>query len=249
MLARYKPSGRSKKATMDAIRAQRSAQSQAAYMIKRNPILRGNARTSSNWSGNYRYGRSSAELKFFDTAFNTTTPIAGTVGQLVTIPQDATQSGRVGKKIVVKAIVCNMTFRINGTGAAGTAGNDRIRVVLVLDKQANGAACDWSSVGNGVFATTGPDALRNLDNSHRFRVIKDWDVSMNATAGVSGAWQFNSKSFNYYTKCFIPIEYDNSVATGAIGSIRSNNLCILVCGLAADNCNVSGTVRVRYTDN
>jgi len=238
--------------TVAAIRAQRSAQAQAAYMIKRNPVLRGNARTSSNYSGNYRYGRSSnPELKFFDNAISTSTPTAGTVSnQLLTIPQDATQSGRVGRKIVVRKIVCNLTALINGTGTAAAIGSDRVRFVLVLDKQANGAACDWASVGNGVFTAANVDALRNLDNVQRFKIIKDWDLALNCTSGVSGAWNFQAKAINFVHNCAIPIEYDGSVTTGAIGSIRSNNLCLLVIGTTVNNgASLQGTIRIRYTDN
>lgn len=249
MLSRYKPSGGSKKATMDRIRSQRSAQTAAAYAIRRNPVLKGQVRSYSSYSGNYRYGGVTSELKFFDNTINVTTPAAGNVTQLLTIPQGVGQSERVGRRITVKAIVCNLTTYMNGTGVAAAIGMDRVRFVLVEDTQANGAACDWGTVSNGVFASASVDALRNLDNSARFRILKDWDLVLNCTAGVSGAWQYAAKSLNYYTKTNIKIEYDSSATTGAIGTIRSNNICLLAIGQTTTNgCNLSGTIRIRYSD-
>lgn len=225
---------------------------QAASIIRKTPALRGYARTSSSYTGGYRYGSGSAELKFFDNTLSinvSTTGAVPTGGQLCTIPQDATQSGRVGRKIIIRRIVCNLTAVFNVTGAAATVGGDRVRFVLVQDTQCNGAAADYNSLGNGVFATNGVDALRNLDNVSRFKILKNWDFSLNSTAGVSGAWAQVSRPMNAYISCNIPIEYDNSVTTGAIGSIRSNNIFLLSC-CAATNSGVSvvGNIRLRYLD-
>lgn len=245
----YKASGGSKKATMDAIRSQRSAQSQAAYMIKRNPVLRGQARSFSSYSGNYKYGARDSELKFFDNTPSFAFATAGAVVQLLTIPQGVGQSERVGRKIRVKSIVCNVSVYLNGTGAAAATGMDRIRFVLVQDMQANGAACDFGSVANGVFSSASVDALRNLDNVSRFKILKDWDMTLLSAAGVSGAWQYAAKAVNKYIKCDIPIEYDNSATTGAITTIRSNNICLLAINTVTNGgCALSGTIRIRYSD-
>lgn len=192
------------------------------------------------------------ELKFFDNTLAANLSTTGAVitgGQLLTIPQGVAQSERIGRKLVVKKIVWNLTFVLNVTGAAATVGCDRMRLMLVQDKQCNGAAATYSTVADGVLSANGVDALRNLDNIGRFNILKNWDIPLNSTAGVSGAWQQYAVCETGSVTCNIPIEYDNSVTTGAITSIRSNNIFILGC-CAATNSGVSvlGTVRIRYTD-
>jgi len=252
MVRKRSSSSPSSAAKRRAIVDQRSQMAQAAMIIRKTPALRGYARTSSSYTGGYRYGKSGAELKFFDNTMNfnfSTNGAIPTGGQLCTIPQDATQSGRVGRKIIIKKIVCNLTALINITGIAAVAGADRVRLVIVLDKQCNGAAADYNSLGNGVFNVNGVDALRNLDNVARFTILKDWDFALNCTAGVSGAWNYACKTLNTYISCNIPIEYDNSVTTGAIGSIRSNNIFLLACCGARDSgVTLQGQIRLRYLD-
>jgi len=145
----YKPSGyRSRKQTMDAIRAQRSAQSAAAAMIRRNPTLRGYARTGGSYTGRFKYGGKSAELKYFDNAisfnFDSTGEVPAT-GQLCTIPQGVAQTERVGRKITIKKIVAKLTITL--ATPTDAIGSDILRLALVQDTQANGAAATGTQAG------------------------------------------------------------------------------------------------------
>lgn len=199
-------------------------------------------------------GRASAlgpELKFFDNAisFNvdSTNEIPAT-GQLLTIPQDDTQSGRDGRKIVVKSLLFNGSA-IFSPGAGATASTNAC-MYLVQDKQANGAAATVADDNTGIFTASGSNAInavRCLANSNRFRILKKWAWSMNPGAGATTAYNIVHQHLNCFIKCSIPIEYDASVTTGAVGSIRSNNLFLVAGSQSADDLiTVTGTLRVRF---
>lgn len=195
------------------------------------------------------YGRfppSGNELKFFDTTVGSLFDATGEVlsgGQLCLIPQGVTESTRVGRKCVIKSIQARGV--ISFLPAAGTTGTDTVSLFLVLDKQANGAAAAFTDIFVGTNAVR---ALRNMANSSRFMIIKRWDIPMNSTAGVSGAYSNNKKIFRYYKRCNIPIEYSST--TGAITEIRSNNI-FLAGGSDTDLDDVTGIAanfRVRFSD-
>jgi len=245
----YKPSGYRAR-TMQAIRNQRSAQAAAAAMIRRNPTLRGYARSGGSYSGKYKYGGKSAELKFFDNAisfnFDSTGEVPAT-GQLCTIAQGVAQTQRVGRKITIKKIVAKLTITL--ATPTDAIGSDILRLALVQDTQTNGAAATFSGVG-GVFETDQVNALRNIDNTSRFRVLKDFRLQMNPTAGVSGAWVAVKKTCDFNINCNIPIIYDGSATTGAIDTIRSNNLFLVARGGATDDLYTCvGNIRLRFLDS
>jgi len=247
MLRKRSSTGPSPAAKRRAILDQRSQMAAAATIIRKSPALRGYARTAGDFRNVSR--AASGELKFFDNTFSDLITTTGTIKQLLTIPQDATQSGRVGRRINVRKIVYNLSFVYNVTGAASSIGCERVRFLIVHDKQCNGAAADWASVANGVMNVATPDALRNLDNVARFQVLADKDIVINSQAGVSGAWQQCSGIRNGVIPCNIPIEYDNSVATGAITSIRSSNIfAIAICQATTNGTSLLGQLRIRYTD-
>lgn len=173
--------------------------------------------------------------------FDTTGEVPAT-GQLNLIPQGVAESERVGRKVTIKSIMMHGTMT---AGVAGTGGQT-VRMLLVQDTQCNGAATTYATVMNGT--NTWP--FRNLDNIDRFRVLKDWKICLNAQAGVAGAWQPTKRFINFYKKCNIPIEFDNTATTGAITTIRSNNLFLLAIADSDDDVtNYTGVTRIRYTDN
>jgi len=194
-----------------------------------------------------RFGRG-GELKFFDTttafALDATGEVPAT-GQLNLIPQGVTESTRVGRKCVLKSI--NIRWQAELVpGAATQQVASTCMIILVLDKQCNGAA---AAIGDVLTGTNIVTAQHNLSNSERFRVLKTWRWTMNIGAGVSAAWANVVRQFQYYKKLNIPIEFSST--TGAITEIRSNNLFLLAGtgGQSDDAINMSGLVRVRFSDN
>lgn len=209
---------------------------------RRRAFVAGKSRTGGFYG---RFSGPNEELKFLDTALSFTPDTTGEVvatGQINLVPQGDTESSRDGRKIVVKSI------RIKGGVVNADNAASRLQAVmyLVLDTQCNGAAAGVSDVLTG---TNFGSALPNLANVERFKILKSWKISCAPAAGVTASFANSSAMFDIYKKCNIPIMFDNTATTGAITTIRSNNL-FLMCGsiIGDDVWTVTGTSRIRFTD-
>lgn len=196
----------------------------------------------------YRKSRD-GELKFLDTALSFTVDATGEVpatGQLNLIPQDATQSGRVGRKVVVKSVWIKASAQ--WTPGASTTTGGYVYLYLVVDRQANKAAAAATDV---LTSTAFASALPNVDNEQRFRILRKWKLSFNPTSGVQTAYGTIARAFEVYAKCNVPLEFDNTASTGAITTITSNNIFLLAGsdGNTDDAVSVAGTARIRYSDS
>lgn len=195
-----------------------------------------------------RYSGTNPEMKFFDTALNFQVDGTGEIpatGQLNLIPQGATEQQRIGRKCVVRSIQLKGTWEyVPGASTVGTA---VCHIYLVLDKQCNGAVAGITDV---LTSNVMGSALINLSNSERFVIIRKIIFRMNTSAGVQGAFARVSGPFSFYKKCKIPLEFDPSVTTGALTSIRSNNLFLLAGTTNEDDLvGVLGTCRLRFADS
>lgn len=187
-----------------------------------------------------------AEDKFFDTDLSFNLDITGEVpatGQLVLIPQGATESTRIGCKCVIESIHLRGTATcVFGASAAGaTIGY----WFLVLDKQCNGAAAAITDIFTNADLST---AMYNRSNSDRFVILRKWEHVYMSSAGATTAYNNVPMSFDIYKKCTIPIEYSSTA--GAITEIRSNNifLCAGTDGRSDDIIQCVGTCRVTFSD-
>nr|QXP07709.1 MAG: putative capsid protein [Arizlama virus] len=203
------------------------------------------------------YGRftgPSPELKFFDTALSfqvdNTAEIPAT-GQLALIPQDDTQSGRDGNKAFIKSIDIHGIMAYDPAASASSVTGTVVFMYLMQDTQCNGTAATVADANSGIFTTNNlATANHTLANKDRFRVLKKWVIPFNPGAGVSTAYVGMMKPFSIHKKCSIPIMYDASVTTGALTSIRSNNIFLVAGtgGLGDDQVTVNGTCRLRFSD-
>ncbi len=171
------------------------------------------------------------EVKFHDVVMDVA-PIpttAAITNEMLTIPQGDGQTNRDGRKIVLKSVYSLFTIILPATTTAASTG-DSCNVWLVQDRQTNG-----TTISTDQFLTVPADfqSFNALDNGKRFRVLWKRQYSLSSPSGGSsgaGVHQFGEQelTFKVYQKLGnMPIEYDNSVSTGAIGSIRSNNLYII----------------------
>lgn len=195
-----------------------------------------------------RWQKLNVEKKFFDTAISFTVDATGEVpatGQLNLIPQGTTESQRVGRIANLKSI--QLRLQIKYAPAADTVGSDVVYLFLVQDKQCNGAATTAATV---LTSTNFYEAMVNMANSDRFRIMARWALPVQSQAGVSAAYAQDVKALDMYRKINIPIEFDASVTTGAITSIRSNNLFLLAGtgNNTDDEVAINGTCRLRFTD-
>lgn len=111
--------------------------------------------------------------KYVDTGFvgynaNTT----GAVALACTIPQNADETGRLGRNIIMKSI----TFR-GEVFAGSTSTTNTPRLLLVYDRQANKAAPAITDI----LLATHWAAPRNMENVDRFLILYDKTVSLVGT--------------------------------------------------------------------
>ncbi len=195
-----------------------------------------------------RYAGRSAELKFFDTVKAATSMSAtGTISDpsLNLITQATTESARIGRKCTVKSLHMRGEL-ISPTSTTEAAGGQKARVIIYLDKQANGATAAASDI---LEATVSVNQFRNLSNSGRFNILYDRTFNMSFRAGGGNGtasdlfewmqpWSFN-KALN------VPLEIDNT--DGAITGIRSNNIGVMTVS-STGTTTFGYTARVRFSD-
>ncbi len=121
---------------------------------------------------------------------------------------------------------------------------DNYRIIIYVDKQANGAAATASDI---LQTPVSFEAFRNLENSQRFRVLKDKRIAFGSRSTIGAASARNVLSSAINIKCRCPIEF--SGATGGLIEIRSNNIGVLIVSRAsAPSCTINYVSRIRYTD-
>lgn len=181
-------------------------------------------------------GLVNVEFKFIDQV---TTDNPGTsvfAGQLLNgLTQGDTASTREGRQIRMKSVELMIRANLHASATRSTC-----RILLVLDKQANGstmtaAQClENTSVGN-------VDAMRNLDNRKRFVILMDKRFVLNS--------DYPEKAMHVYKKLDIKTIY-NSLNNGNVGDINSNALFVWT--MSDETVNVPAITinsRLRWIDN
>ena len=182
-------------------------------------------------------GLQEGEWKYLDvTQASTASVSAGALTLLTGCATGDGPSNREGTQIYVKSIQVRARIEFN----SGDASAGAIRMVLVQDKQSNGAAPNVSDIYS--IPVLGPiDALRNLNGRKRFKILSDntWIVSQNGTPGYQ---------YDIYLKKPITVQY-NAGNTGTVADISTNALYLLVCSdQAANGPYCAFYSRVRYTE-
>ncbi len=190
--------------------------------------MRGRYRRTGYY-GRYNHPSQSQELKFHDFAVgDTVVATTGTVSTtLVDINQGTTESNRLGRKAFIRYIQWNgyVTMPLE-QDVADIGTGDAVRLLLILDKQANGALPAVTDILKGANI----EAYFNLVNQGRFRILWDKHITMNRQVAMTDGTNTAStpqmlRRFSYRRHVNIPIEYSGT--TGAITEIRSNNLVYL----------------------
>ncbi len=214
------------------------------------------------FSGYYRkggfYGRyqgANAELKFHDVDLDDAViATGGTITPTINIiAQGVTESTRVGRKCTIRGIGWRYSLSFPGIDAqANFNGGDNVRLIIYLDKQCNGAA---ATVGGdtGILATAAYQSFNQLAQKSRFRILCDKQITLNYVAGASdGAGVVSlapiTRQFKWFKKLNVLLEFDASASTGAIGTIRSNNLGALVIS-SAGTAGLVSKFRLRFSDS
>lgn len=215
------------------------------YQISPRPRIRAFRKGFNRTGGFYGRFRRGGELKFLDTAISLANIAVGTgalSGSLVVIPQADTESGRDGRQVIVK----KLSIKGHVITDAAVLGQERVRILLIQDKQTNGAL---GTIEN-ILETNDINAFRNLENIHRFVVLKDMQVRMppkqiNTAATTS---MIQCVPFSINTNLNIPIDYDSSATTGAIATQRSNGLFLIALTFNTNQSDITATCRIRFQD-
>lgn len=221
---------------------------------------RGFVRTGGYYGRFTRYGVSKPEMKFYDfNTFGGAVPIGAGGGLLVTsivgVSQGNGESQMIGRKITIKRISVRGTgiFRTNTGTLANLGSGNRLKIVLVLDRQCNGAAANV----NDVYQNADIDSFLNLENKSRFKILKDWNVENPAVTGYNSTlntYYVDEKrvNFEWTGKVHIPIEYSPQAGgVRTISEIRSNNIFMLAFAdqTPGNTAQVEFNTRIRYLDD
>lgn len=129
---------------------------------------------------------SGVERKNVDTALvDLTLPVtnAFTGGQLLNgVAQGAANQTRVGRRMLMKSL--QYRFHLGTAAGASTTQLAPVRVLVVYDRQANGAVC----LNTDVLATAVFQGFQNLGNTDRFLILSDMvhGLDGNSTQPTSG---------------------------------------------------------------
>ncbi len=189
------------------------------------------------------------ELKYHDLDVDDASiSAAGTLSPtLCAIPQNGTATGRLGRKCTVVGIAWRYTLTMGLSASVQIP--ETVRLMIILDKQTNGAAFTPAQV----LETDAYQSFNQLDNKDRFRVLMDRVIDMNSVAaagdGVVNDSVGNNLSGVKYIKCKIPIEYDATTNSGLIATQRSNGLHVMILSQQGGRVSIVSKVRLRFTDN
>lgn len=196
------------------------------------------------------YGRSNpiarargmAEKKYQDVDIDAVAAgAAGTflnTGSFCLIGQGTTKNTRIGNKINI----CNWNMHgVVYLPSSATIVADTMRIIVGIDKQANGA----TAAVTDVLEVAEYDSFRAMDSVDRFKVLKDKWITLNpqvsgaATGSINRHFKINIKNLN------LPVHYSST--TGAITELRSNNLFVLLIAQVG-NATMDMQSRVKFYD-
>ncbi len=126
-----------------------------------------------------------------------------------------------------------------------------VRVIVYLDKQANGATATILDI----LETATEFSFNNMANKGRFLTLGQVRIPIQCPSG-SGRGTTDTLSYGenvvpyFFSKeVDIPVEFDNSFADGRIATIRSNNIGVLAIQGSQALANFEYIARLRFTDH
>lgn len=185
------------------------------------------------------FPRPGAEWKYIDTADAYAVNTGGTLTLINGLSLGNTATTRIGQKVLLQSL--EVKFR---NAVVATTGLDQThRIMIVLDRQCNGAALTLAEVIN----PTNTEGLRNLASRRRFKILQDIRFDLNA-ATESGS-SYSNKVYMRFKRP-IMVEY-NAGNAGTVADISSGSIYMIHLGsnVAGNTAGTSAVVtRLRYTD-
>ncbi len=155
----------------------------------------------------------------------------GTALAVSAVAQGDGESNRDGRKMEILSVHIKGLLRLIQQEAVGNpTANAVIRLILVLDKQTNGAQLNAEDVVT--VTTVDVNAWRNLQNSQRFRILKD--ERFNLQTLVMTTFQVNDFStcqqetpFEFHVVFKKPIVVNHTGTTAVVASIADNSIHLI----------------------
>lgn len=212
-------------------------------------------------------GTETKSVDFQVTGNLNTTP---SIQVLNLIVEGASYYQRVGRRVRMKSIQTRM-FAISSAANAAATGTDVKRVMIVYDRQCNGALPAYADIilSQAQGGATSSDALDmlNMNNRDRFWVLMD-EYFQTPAAGINGATpastvgSFIDPNLNTehaqgrlniqrYIKLG-GLETQFKATAGAITDIATGSLLLITLGLFDTNAtsafNIDGVIRIKFLD-
>ncbi len=174
----------------------------------------------------------------------------GTALSLSAVAQGDGESNRDGRRMEMLSVHLKgfVTLNCVETNASPTD-SEVVRLILVLDKQTNGAQLNAEDV---VTVTTfDVNAWRNLQNSQRFRILKDHIINLQITTATqeavndysSGGMKFPFEMHVVFKK---PITVNHTGTTAVIASVADNSIHLIGVSTHATLVTINYNSRVRF---
>lgn len=164
----------------------------------------------------------------------------------LTVAQGVAQNQRIGRKIAISSFFIRWRLNLPDTTDA-TALTDSVRLMVVMDRQANGAAF----AGTDILTTDNYISFNNLFNQHRFKMLMDKRIDLNYSAGgYDGTQEVLANSGwteERYIKFPIPVVITYDDINGTQDERTINNISV-VCVSANGLATAKAYTRIRYTD-
>ena len=158
----------------------------------------------------------------------------------------------IGRIVHIKSIYIRCMIRLRDTINSAlnqVPGRDTIKLMIVLDRQANGTSATYTDV----YEDDDINSLRDLENSKRFSILKTVVKTISTTVNYDGTNYFHSEKralLNCYVnmKKGIKIEYSPQAGGNrTIAEVRSNNILVMAISTNGQ-IQINGRFRIRYSD-
>lgn len=170
-----------------------------------------------------------------------TTTLAQIAEFTAAITRGTDSINRIGDKINLRAILSRIT--ISSPAANGLGDNCMVRVMLVYDRQSNGAVAD---LGKLLANQTVAQSAMNSDYAGRYRVIWDKLIPIISDTSKNNVMFSNNNVF----KTALPVSYDASA--GAITDVERGSLTLVAMYQVADTMttapNIYYNIKLTYYD-
>lgn len=185
-------------------------------------------------SANYRANRGlKAEVKTLDAAFTlrmtTDSAVANCIQLLNTIPQDASPTSRIGKKVMMTGVA------IRGWVYANTTYITQKGTLLLIYVRNNNQAATLPAIAE-ILVSQSSNALTNRDNASKFKILRRWDYALSGDFDTTPGGDKAVYVIEEFVKFKSPLEacWTAAGTAGTIGQFEKGSLLLVSVGTQAE---------------